>query len=540
MGAAAGLCVAIGMPVYMLPFGSAAALFIVRFYYSRSLVDYVSGAGCASLVVAWFVVRSFFFLDFEFDPLPMSLKHVCLVLMLVRPSPSDLQPSAPQLQHCTPRAMHPAQRPARPLPPPLRRPEPRARPQVVLASLLAPGLVAVNRSRLANGVALCAHAAGVTVPPTPSPPPGDPTHIARVANENVLPPPPAAPAPHGAPRVVVQVLELQLHCQFKGIYPAWLVLASSAVGAYLARRLHHDRRLTTTTAWLMLAIYLAKVLRAPEEPSALRRAQVRALRLRDPPGGLLAQAAQAGIALHPAPLALPAALALALTITPIYADVLLPAPKSAEGGGAAPVGAWRGEGKGGAMGGAECMTHLALVFGALLLSRRAGPLIAAVQAWPAPAPPCNLRDSQKRPRDHPHRAAGVDVRGGRRRLCTTTLPRRCCSASSWSSGRSPAPASPPTTFPPPSASAGREPAAARPPLRARGILPACAGPLTRCADGGRGGHRLFALSVAVGAALAVVQPDMDGLSGVLTIHSNRSARSAPRPASRPVYSQKPQ
>jgi hypothetical protein len=50
---------------------------------------------------------------------------------------------------------------------------------------------------------------------------------------------------------------------------------------------------------------------------------------------------------------------------------------------------------------------------------------------------------------------------------------------------------------------------------------------------------VFALSVAVGAALAVVQPDMDGLSGVLTIHSNRSARSAPRPASRPVYSQKP-
>lgn len=84
--------------------------------------------------------ESFMFLDFEFDPLPMSLKHVSMVLMAV-----------------------------------------------VLGSLLVPGLVLVNKNKNINGGLICLHAVGMTV------------------------------------------IELQLHCQFKGIYDSYLVIFSSAV-----------------------------------------------------------------------------------------------------------------------------------------------------------------------------------------------------------------------------------------------------------------------------------------------------------------------
>ena len=153
-------CVALGVPAYMTPFGCAGAFFCARFYYYRRLQDYCSFVGTATLVVYWFIIRTFMFLDFEFDPLPMSLRHVCLVLMAV-----------------------------------------------VLSSLLIPGLVSVNKVQWVNGAVLCSHAAGVNL------------------------------------------LELQLHCQFEGIYPSYLVVLTSAVGLYLAHHLHREGKLTQVMAW---------------------------------------------------------------------------------------------------------------------------------------------------------------------------------------------------------------------------------------------------------------------------------------------------
>jgi len=156
MGGAGAGCVALGMPWYMQPFAAAGAFFWVRFYYYRKLFDYLAFVGTASMVVVWFTVRTFLFLDFEFDPLPMSLKHVCCVLILV-----------------------------------------------VVASLLIPGLIAANRtSPDFNGAVMCVHAMGMTL------------------------------------------LELQLHCQFKGIYPSYMVVMSSGVGLWLAQYLFHDRKLS--------------------------------------------------------------------------------------------------------------------------------------------------------------------------------------------------------------------------------------------------------------------------------------------------------
>jgi len=83
MGGAGAGCVALGMPWYMIPFAAGGAFFWVRFYYHRKLADYLAFVGTASVAIVWFTIRTFFFLDFEFDPLPMSLKHVCMVLMLV-------------------------------------------------------------------------------------------------------------------------------------------------------------------------------------------------------------------------------------------------------------------------------------------------------------------------------------------------------------------------------------------------------------------------------------------------------------------------
>jgi hypothetical protein len=117
MGGAGTGCVALGMPWFMVPFAAAGGFFWVRFYYHRRLSDYLAFVGTAAVAVVWFTIRTFFFLDFEFDPLPMSLKHVCLVLMLV-----------------------------------------------VVGALLIPGLVAAKRtSPDFNGAVMCVHAAGMTL-----------------------------------------------------------------------------------------------------------------------------------------------------------------------------------------------------------------------------------------------------------------------------------------------------------------------------------------------------------------------------------------
>eukprot|EP00284_Hemiselmis_tepida_P013057 CAMPEP_0174918022 /NCGR_PEP_ID=MMETSP1355-20121228/2845_1 /TAXON_ID=464990 /ORGANISM="Hemiselmis tepida, Strain CCMP443" /LENGTH=572 /DNA_ID=CAMNT_0016163179 /DNA_START=43 /DNA_END=1758 /DNA_ORIENTATION=+ len=180
--AALGVQMALGMPFYMLPFGCAGAYFCVQFYYKRKLWDYVSFCGTAALVICWFIAKSFMFLDFEFDPLPMSIRHVCLVLMAV-----------------------------------------------VLASLLLPGLVATSRRPGLVGGLLALHAAGMCV------------------------------------------LELQLHCQFKGIYPPYLVALTTLVGLFLTSHLFALGKTSGATAWLMGCLYASKL----------------------------------GLLLHPAPLALP-------------------------------------------------------------------------------------------------------------------------------------------------------------------------------------------------------------------------------------------
>jgi hypothetical protein len=215
-GAVAG-CIALGMPWYMLPFAAGGAFFWVRFYYYRRLVDYLAFVGTAAAAMTWFVIRSFFFLDFEFDPLPMSLRHVCMVLI-----------------------------------------------GVVILSLLIPGLVAANRSSAdVNGWVMVAHAAGMTL------------------------------------------LELQLHCQFKGIYPSYLVVFSSALGAWLAQYLFNEDKLTLTTAWALGAIYCGKL----------------------------------GLTLHPSLATLVASLCAALAISPVYVGVLYLQPRGERQALKAPPGA---------------------------------------------------------------------------------------------------------------------------------------------------------------------------------------------------------
>ena len=204
--AIACFCIALGVPVYMTPFGCAGSFFCARFYYYRRLQDYCSFVGTAALVIFWFIIRTFMFLDFEFDPLPMSLKHVCLVLMAV-----------------------------------------------VLTSLLIPGMISVNKVELINGAILCLHATGMNV------------------------------------------LELQLHCQFEGIYPIYLVIFTSTVGLYLAHYLFREGKVTRWTAWLMGSLYAGKL----------------------------------GLVLHPTPLALPCSLLLVFAISPIYVGVAVLKPKQA-------------------------------------------------------------------------------------------------------------------------------------------------------------------------------------------------------------------
>jgi hypothetical protein len=38
--------------------------------------DYLVVVCAMAVAIGWFTLRSFYFLDFEFDPLPMSLRHV--------------------------------------------------------------------------------------------------------------------------------------------------------------------------------------------------------------------------------------------------------------------------------------------------------------------------------------------------------------------------------------------------------------------------------------------------------------------------------
>jgi len=233
VAASSCVCIALGMPYYMVPFGAAGAVFWVRFYYYRKLNDYLSFVGTSSLAIFWFIIRTFMFLDFEFDPLPMSLQHVSCVLMAV-----------------------------------------------VLSSLLIPGLLVVNKNQIINGAIMCIHAAGMTL------------------------------------------LELQLHCQFKGIYPSYIVLFSSAVGIWLAHFLFKEGRLESRTAWLLGAIYLGK----------------------------------AGLVFHPTPYALPSSLALSLSITPIYNGILFNARPEA------PV-------RPGSMSKQMAVVHMGSVAAALFLTR---------------------------------------------------------------------------------------------------------------------------------------------------------------------------
>lgn len=91
----------------------------------------------------------------------------------------------------------------------------------------------------------------------------------------------------------MNILELQLHCQFEGIYPIYLVLFTSAIGLYLAHFLFREGKVTQWTAWLMGALYAGKL----------------------------------GLLLHPTPLTLPSSLVLVLSISPIYVGMSILKPK---------------------------------------------------------------------------------------------------------------------------------------------------------------------------------------------------------------------
>ena len=77
------LSFAIGMPLLVKPFLVAAFFFLVRFIGSKSMLEYMQFVLCSLVCILWFVRKTFWWVDFEFESLPMSLFHVSLCVLLL-------------------------------------------------------------------------------------------------------------------------------------------------------------------------------------------------------------------------------------------------------------------------------------------------------------------------------------------------------------------------------------------------------------------------------------------------------------------------
>jgi len=82
VGAFAAGCI-LGMSWITLPLIVAAAIMLVSFYFTRKAIDYILFASLSSLVSLWFVYRSFWFLQFDFDGFSMQFVSLVLVGLLV-------------------------------------------------------------------------------------------------------------------------------------------------------------------------------------------------------------------------------------------------------------------------------------------------------------------------------------------------------------------------------------------------------------------------------------------------------------------------
>lgn len=72
---------AIGMGIFTIPIIIGAAIFLTSFYFTRKALDYILFSILSSLLVLWFIVRSYWFLEFDFEG--VSLQIVCLLILLV-------------------------------------------------------------------------------------------------------------------------------------------------------------------------------------------------------------------------------------------------------------------------------------------------------------------------------------------------------------------------------------------------------------------------------------------------------------------------
>jgi hypothetical protein len=77
------LSFAIGMPLFVKPFLVAALFFLVRFIGTKTMKDYLLFVLCGLICTLWFVRKTFWWIEFEFESLPMSLFHVSLCVLLL-------------------------------------------------------------------------------------------------------------------------------------------------------------------------------------------------------------------------------------------------------------------------------------------------------------------------------------------------------------------------------------------------------------------------------------------------------------------------
>lgn len=77
------LSIAIGMPLFVKPFPVAALFFLVRFIGTKSMKDYLLFVLCSVICTLWFIDKTFWWIEFEFESLPMSLFHVSLCVLLL-------------------------------------------------------------------------------------------------------------------------------------------------------------------------------------------------------------------------------------------------------------------------------------------------------------------------------------------------------------------------------------------------------------------------------------------------------------------------
>jgi hypothetical protein len=77
------LSFAIGMPLLVKPFLAGALFLLVRFISTKSLREYMLFVLCGLVCTVWFVRKTFWWVEFEFDTLPMSLFHVSLCVLLL-------------------------------------------------------------------------------------------------------------------------------------------------------------------------------------------------------------------------------------------------------------------------------------------------------------------------------------------------------------------------------------------------------------------------------------------------------------------------